>query len=159
MKKSVLIIVSVVSTLLIIFGALYITESVMVGNKLEEIVLDSNSGFIHRKANKNKNIISEELYEDIYVVTSEPDDFNKNKVDVENIKLDFKMKRSLSINKITSGEFRYKMMFRLNAKNGESLEGAGTEEEMVDCIIYWEYDFFNGLRVTGSDIKWNGNKD
>ena len=51
------------------------------------------------------------------------------------------------------------MMFRLNAKNGECLEGAGTEEEMVDCIIYWEYDFFNGLRVTGSDIKWNGNKD
>ena len=43
MKKSVLIIVSVVSTLLIAFGALYITESVMVGNKLEEIVLDSNS--------------------------------------------------------------------------------------------------------------------
>ena len=159
MKKSVLIIVSVVSTLLIVFGALYITESVMVGNKLEEIVLDSNSGFVHRKTNKNENIISDELYEDIYVVSHETSDFDENNISINNIKLDFKMKRSLSINKITSGEFRYKMMFRLNSKNGECLEGAGIEEEMVDCIIYWEYDFFNGLRVTGNDIKWNGNKD
>lgn len=159
MKKSVLIIVSVVSTLLIVFGALYITEYVVVGNKLEEIVLDSNSGFVHRNANKNKNIISDELYEDIYVVSHETSDFDENNISINNIKLDFKMKPKLSFHAFTSGEFHYKMMFRLNAKNGECLEGAGTEEEMVDCIIYWEYDFFNGLRVTGSDIKWNGNKD
>ena len=146
MKRTILVIISVVSTLLVVFVAAYATEYIIVGNKLEEIILDSNSGFVNRTLNKNKDIITDEMYEDIYVVSHETSDFDENNISINNIKLDFKMKPKLSFHTFTSGEFRFKMMYRLNAKNGTCLEGGGTEEDMINCIVYWKFGL-NGLKI------------